>query len=80
MSATRIKKRRSAKVCDLCHERSDLCLLVGTTEKERLKLGGADFFEIRLCASCAGTPGVTDRLLTLLNFTFRSSDPCGGLQ
>jgi hypothetical protein len=64
-----VKRPPLPKICALCGARSDLDLLIETTESERRRLGGATHLFISLCANCAAVPGVTDRIGRLLNLT-----------
>ena len=77
MSAPRIKKRLK-RPCDLCRERSHVSVFLETNEKERAVLG-TNFFEVRLCLSCAGTPGIGDRLSSFFSLSLACGDqPNGG--
>jgi hypothetical protein len=56
-----------AEICNLCGSPSDLELFISLTEDEQHRTG-ASHLGIRVCASCATTPGITDQISALVHF------------
>ena len=65
MSAGRTTERAGRKICAVCGRQSDLSAFISMNESERER-SGLGCIRIKLCASCAGALGVSDRLAALI--------------